>query len=117
MNKTCPECGTNILGRIDKKFCSDMCRNTYNNKLKAENVNAIRNINNVLKKNRKILEELCPDEKFKTQRSNLLKKGFDFTYQTHHRKTQAGSVYYFLYDYGYLELENDYILIVKDNRN
>ena len=29
MQKKCPECGDKIVGRIDKKFCSDACRNSY----------------------------------------------------------------------------------------
>jgi predicted nucleic acid-binding Zn ribbon protein len=117
MTKNCPECGNIILGRLDKKFCSDMCRNTYNNRLKADSNNTVRNINNVLKKNRRILEEICPEDKYKTTRATLLKKGFAFNQITHFRKTQNGSTYYFVYDYGYLELDNDYILIVKDNRS
>ena len=115
--KNCPECGNIILGRIDKKFCSDMCRNNYNNKLKAVDVNYVRNINNILKKNRRILEEICPEEKQKTTRANLQKKGFDFLFFTHQRKTQSGSVYFFVYDYGYLALDNDFFLVVKDNRS
>jgi DNA-directed RNA polymerase subunit M/transcription elongation factor TFIIS len=115
--KNCPECGNIILGRVDKKFCSDMCRNNFNNKLKAVDVNYVRNINNSLKKNRRILEEICPEEKSKTTRNTLNDKGFDFNHVTHLRKTQKGSVYHFVYDYGYLELDNDFFLIVKDNRS
>lgn len=114
--KNCPECGNIILGRVDKKFCSDMCRNTFNNKLKAVDINYVRKINNTLKKNRRILEEICPEEKSKTTRKTLFSKGFDFNHITHLRKTQKGSVYFFVYDFGYLELDNDYFLIVKDNR-
>ena len=33
MKKNCLECGEAFNGRIDKKFCSDYCRNTYNNKI------------------------------------------------------------------------------------
>jgi len=76
--KNCPECGNIILGRVDKKFCSDMCRNNFNNKLKAVEVNYVRYINNSLKKNRRILEEICPDEKSKTTRNTFNDKGFDF---------------------------------------
>jgi hypothetical protein len=115
--KNCPECGNIILGRVDKKFCSDMCRNNFNNKLKAVDVNYVRNINNVLKKNRRILEEICPEEKQKTTKATLFKKGFDFNFITHQRKTLSGSVYFFIYDYGYLELDNDFFLVVKDNRS
>lgn len=115
-SKECLECGEKIIGRSDKKFCSDLCRNAYNNKLNTDATNYVRNINNALRKNRRILEEICKDDKAKTSRSQLFAEGFDFTHFTSLRKTQKGSVYHFVYDYGYLELENDIFLIVKDNR-
>jgi DNA-directed RNA polymerase subunit M/transcription elongation factor TFIIS len=114
--KNCPECGNIILGRQDKKYCSDLCRNNHNNKLKAQSNNLIRNINNILKRNRRILNELCKEEKAKTVRKTLMDKNFDFNQITHIRTTQKGSTYRFVYDLGYLELDNDFFLIVKDNR-
>ncbi|MBC7863150.1 MAG: DUF2116 family Zn-ribbon domain-containing protein, partial [Bacteroidia bacterium] len=42
--KKCPECGESYLGRVDKKFCSDQCRNTYNNRHNADGTNQVRNI-------------------------------------------------------------------------
>jgi hypothetical protein len=36
MNKVCLECGEKIVGREDKKFCSDGCRNAYNNKINKD---------------------------------------------------------------------------------
>ena len=41
--KTCLECGDTFAGRVDKKFCSDGCRNTYNNKINKDSKNLIRN--------------------------------------------------------------------------
>ena len=29
--KRCPSCGKEVVGRLDKKFCSDECRIFYNN--------------------------------------------------------------------------------------
>ncbi|TLV01542.1 hypothetical protein FEN17_12010 [Dyadobacter luticola] len=114
--KNCDECGRSVMGRVDKKFCSDMCRNTYNNRLNSSSYNIIRKVNNQLRKNRRILEQLCPEEKNKTTKSVLTAKGFDFTLITNLRPTLKGSIYHFVYDYGYLELENDFYLIVKDKR-
>ena len=66
MSKTCLECGDKIIGREDKKFCSDGCRNAYNNKMNKDQNNLMRNINNKLRKNYRILCELNPEEKGKT---------------------------------------------------
>lgn len=113
MNKTCPECGDKIVGRIDKKFCSDGCRNAHNNKMNKDGKNLIRNINNRLRKNWRILESLNPDQKTKTTKIKLEAQGFDFNYFTSIYTTKAGTIYYFVYDQGYLPLDNDFYALVK----
>lgn len=113
MHKKCLECGETLIGRIDKKFCSDGCRNTYNNRLNKDTKNLIRNINNRLRKNYRILESLNPNQKTKVSRTKLIEKGFDFNYITSLYTTKAGKVYYFIYDQGYLPLEDEYYALVK----
>lgn len=111
--KTCPECGEIIKGRIDKKFCSDLCRNAYNNKLNADSTNHVRNINNILKRNRRIIEELAPEGKASVHKSKMNEKGFDFTYFTNIYKNKNGETYFFCYEYGYLPIKGDFYLLVK----
>jgi hypothetical protein len=113
MNKTCLECDEKIVGREDKKFCSDGCRNAYNNKINKDSTNYMRNINNKLRKNYRILLALNPDGKGKTTKAKLISKGFDFDYFTNILNTKTGNTYYFLYDQGYMQLENDYFMLVK----
>ncbi|NBC83362.1 MAG: DUF2116 family Zn-ribbon domain-containing protein [Bacteroidetes bacterium] len=112
MQKTCPVCGDSFVGRIDKKFCSDQCRNTYNNFLKKDEVNYVRRINHILRKNRRILAELNPDGKITIARHKLTDKGFNFNYFTNVYTTKAGKNYFFCYDHGYLPLENNHIALV-----
>ncbi|NBW27342.1 MAG: hypothetical protein EBR38_02065 [Flavobacteriaceae bacterium] len=113
MNKTCLECGEKIVGREDKKFCSDGCRNSYNNKINKDSTNFMRNVNNKLRKNYRILCILNIEGKSKTTRAKLLSKGFDFEFFTNILNTKTGNTYYFIYDQGYLALENDYFMLVK----
>ncbi len=113
MQKACPECAEKIVGRTDKKFCSDYCRNSYNNKINKDSTNLVRNVNNLLRKNYRILQELNPTDKTKTTKSKLISKGFNFEYFTSIYTTKTGTVYYFIYDLGYLPLENDYYALVK----
>lgn len=113
MMKSCLECGEKIVGREDKKFCSDGCRNAYNNKINKDSTNFMRNINNKLRKNYRILSELNVEGKSKTTRAKLLSKGFDFEFFTNILNTKSGNTYYFLYDQGYLPLENDIFMLVK----
>jgi len=114
MERSCPECGNKIIGRADKKFCSDACRNSHNNALNKDRKNLVRNINNRLRKNYRILESLNPTDKTKTTKEKLLRMGFNFDFFTSQYVTKTGSIYYYLYDQGYLPLNNDYYLLVKN---
>lgn len=111
--KQCLECGKVVYGRKDKKFCDDQCRNSYNNKQNSDSNNYVRNVHNVLRKNRRILEELNPKGKSKTTRAKLNEKGFDFNYHTSTYTTKAGATYFFCYEYGYLPLEREHYALVK----
>jgi predicted nucleic acid-binding Zn ribbon protein len=112
--RKCLECKEPIRGRTDKKFCSDYCRNAYHNKRNKDSKNLIRNINNRLRKNYRILDSFpLKDGKTRTSRNSLIDKGFDFDYITSLYTTKKGSTYFFVYDLGYLPLDNDYFMIVK----
>ena len=116
-NKNCLACNKILKGRVDKKFCDDYCRNNYNNLQKSKNQNSVyvKNINNTLLKNSKILENILPEteELIKIPQQKLLDKGFVFKYHTHTYKNKKEQVYFFCYDYGYLPLENNWLLVVK----
>lgn len=73
----------------------------------------MRNVNNVLARNRRLLKELNPNGKTKTHRDKLLKSGFDFDYHTNSYTTKAGDTYHFIYEQGYLLLEDGYVLLVE----
>ncbi len=111
--KTCLECTEKIVGREDKKFCSDSCRNAYNNKINKDSTNFMRNVNNKLRKNYRILVELNTEGKSKATRDKMINKGFDFDFFTNILHTKTGNTYYFLYDQGYRSLDNDYFMLVK----
>ncbi len=113
MERNCPECGEKIKGRVDKKFCSDLCRNSFNNRSNSDTNNFMRSINTILRRNRKILEELNPEGKSKIQKDKLIAKGFNFNYYTNTYLTKTGNQYFFCYEYGYLRLEGDYFALVK----
>jgi hypothetical protein len=113
--RLCLSCNKPVKGRTDKKYCDDYCRNNYNNQLKADSSNLVRNINNALGKNRRIMEGLfvTGEEMAKATKDKLLQKGFQFKYITHLYTNKKGNNYFFCYDLGYLPLENDWYLIVK----
>jgi hypothetical protein len=115
--RTCLNCGETLKGRIDKKYCDDQCRTQYNNRINSDSLALIKNVNTILKKNRRILEELLShtqEGKLKVNIKRLQQKGYNFIYHTHRYKTQAGSIYHFCYEYGYLHLEQDTYVLVKN---
>ena len=68
----CLECGEKIIGRADKKFCNDACRNAYNNKMNKDSSNFMRTVNNRLRRNYRILSELnFSDGKIKLSKQKL----------------------------------------------
>ncbi len=115
-DKKCLECEEVLKGRVDKKFCSDYCRNAYNNRVNKDSKNLIRNINNRLRKNYKILSELNISGKTKVTRTKLYDQGFDFNFFTSIYKTKTGNTYFYIYDEGYLPLENELFLLIKKER-
>jgi hypothetical protein len=110
--KKCTECGTTIKGRVDKKFCSDQCRSAYNNRLNSDETSYVRNVNNILRKNRRVLMELNPEGKSRVSRDKLKAKGFDFQYFTSTYTTKDGAQYFYCYEQGYLPIEKDFFLLV-----
>ncbi len=110
----CLTCNSELRGRSDKKFCDDQCRTTYNNQQNIEPV-FVKEITAAIKKNRKIMEALIPEDtgKIKVSQQKLLAKGFNFAYHTHTYTTKVGSNYVFCYEYGYLKIENDNYMLVK----
>lgn len=109
----CLTCGEPLFGRADKKFCNDNCRSAYNNQKNKMSDDYFRKVNTILRKNRRILEELNPAEKAKTTKEKLLLNGFNFYYYTNVYRTKQGKVYYFVYEHGYLELENEEYALVR----
>ncbi|HDZ41658.1 MAG TPA: hypothetical protein ENH59_08285 [Bacteroidetes bacterium] len=113
--RRCLDCGEVLKGRSDKKFCSDQCRNNYNNTINREANNLVRNVHSVLRKNRKILGELYEGGKKKVHRDALLVSEFNINFFTHSVETDDDSVITkYCYEYGYRELDSEYIVLVKN---
>jgi len=84
MERKCIECDTIIHGRIDKKYCSEYCRNGHNNKLNRDLNNLMRTTHNHLRKNYRVLQELIKTKSMiKIKKKHLINKGFNFDIHTH----------------------------------
>lgn len=113
MERKCLDCGAPLVGRADKKFCDDGCRTNYNNRRNSGESGYLRKVNSILKRNRKILEILNPEGETKVKWRTLISEGFSFDYITDMYEATEGAQYRFCYEYGYLLLDNDEVLLVK----
>jgi hypothetical protein len=110
----CLQCDKPLVGRKDKKFCHDGCRNLYNYSKRQSDSPLKKHIMLLLQKNYSILSKaLSEEEKIKIKKEKLVLSGFNFQYHTHTKTTKAGATYVFCFDIGYLLLENDWLLLVK----
>ena len=66
----------------------------------------MRNTNNCLRRNRKILKELCDQQLQRVNRWELANRGFKFGYCTHVKQTQKRPVHY-CYDMAYYEKKGE----------
>ncbi len=115
--RVCLECGERIVGRLDKRFCTDACRNQYHYQANNAPINYVRNVVNALKRNRRVLSELNtgPEGKTRVHRDKLVERGFNFMYHTNVHRTKAGNTYVFCFEQGYLDLgENWFTLVRRD---
>ncbi|KAB1064299.1 hypothetical protein [Salibacter halophilus] len=112
--RACLECGEKLRGRIDKRFCDADCRSSYHNRKHRDEDAYYRKINKKLKKNRCILNDLNDGGKTKISKLKLLQNGFNFNYFTHILRTKKGGIYFFCYDQGYIELDENMFLLVEN---
>ena len=113
----CQECGEVVLGRVDKKFCSDNCRSSYNNKRRIINQTNVKKVNMILIRNRSILYDLSTRFKEDTLVTTFQLKmmGFDFAFFTHQTTDRRGRPMFFCYDFGYQPLSGNKLKIIKNN--
>lgn len=112
--KQCLFCNKKISGRTDKKFCNDYCRNVYNNQVNGFSNNTIRNINNIMGKNRRILNAYVKDgEMARIKKDEIVSEGFRFKYFTNIQETKTGATLFCCYDVGYICLDEENVLITR----
>ena len=112
----CLDCGAELTGRVDKKFCSPYCKSSYHydqNKEKEKGLYA--KIDSQLKMNRRILKRYNKEGKSTIRRYILTNEGFDPNFFTHYWKAGNGNVYLFCYEFGFMKIiENNtpkYVLV------
>jgi len=115
VERVCLDCGARLLGRSDKKFCSDQCRNNYNNRLNRDQNNYVRNVHAQLRRNRKILSDLYGDGHHRIHRDALIAQGYNFTFFTHLVETREGLRWSYCFEFGFRESDEGYLELQKSS--
>lgn len=115
MERLCLDCGAKLLGRSDKKFCSDQCRNNYNNRLNRDQNNYVRNVHALLRRNRRILANLLDDGHRRIHRDALIAQGYNFTFFTHLVETPEGERWSYCFEYGFMDTGKGYLVLQKSS--
>lgn len=113
-DRFCLDCGEKLRGRSDKKFCSDHCRNNFNNKINKDVNSFVRNVHTLLRKNRKILSDLYSTGKKQIHMDALIVSGFSFSFITQVIESGDGSVSMYCFEFGYREMGNGYIELIEN---
>ncbi|MBQ9548497.1 MAG: hypothetical protein IJV01_04980 [Bacteroidales bacterium] len=101
----CLQCGTELYGRPDKKFCSDPCKNKWHNSRGGEKRRSQGRVFTDLAVNYDILEKLLLKGVSSVDRSVLENMGFRCARITGHRRIRGGHDEYQCFDIHYIQTE------------
>lgn len=117
-SKVCLECGNRLVGRSDKKFCSNECKNSYHNKVYFLEQKTIKDVNRILSRNRRILLNCVNNKRRQISENYLLSRGFNFNYYTHLNHGPNGELTHFCYEIGYQRDEaRNKLRLLKEDAN
>ncbi|MFT3749087.1 MAG: DUF2116 family Zn-ribbon domain-containing protein [Agriterribacter sp.] len=113
--RKCLVCSKSFEGNDNKKFCSEKCKNAYNNGRRKEETGQTGKVISILKHNRRAMEMLLDGKEVtNVKEQTLLDNGFVFRYHTHTRANHGDQKeYIFCFEYGYHRKENGWCTIVK----
>ena len=111
MLRVCLECGKNLTGRKDKKFCDHHCRSSFHYKTKEDYRHLVHSIHKTIKRNRDILALLVENDSSVVSVETLNLIGFQFSYLSHEMTGNHPERVRCCYDYGYAYTDNGHIEI------
>ena len=118
MQRKCKMCQEPIQGRSDKIFCSVNCKTEYHHKLRRATAVEVVEINKILARNRSILLEILGKNiaQKKVPRLMLDKKKFNYKYHTHIHRNSMGKLFFYVYDFAWMEFSDNEILIIRKKK-
>lgn len=114
MKKQCVQCGTNFVGRSDKRFCSLACKNTFNIALKKTTRDVVKETDSYLHRNREILAMLMGnDTKITIDKLILTRARFKWDYMTGIYLNKEHKMYRMVYDFAWMDFSDQRVLLVR----
>lgn len=110
--RKCLTCNNALFGRNGKKFCHSQCRSHYHNEQNTAMRKLYYRTNRILKRNHQILEKYIEKGKRKIKKQELMELGFRFDYHTHVMVLEETAAYYFCYNQGWQESEEDWLILI-----
>jgi predicted nucleic acid-binding Zn ribbon protein len=111
-NQFCKQCGKPVFGRSDKLFCSDYCRNTFNNEKNKNAFSFMRAVHSELSLNRRILKSYVREGRSPVRKDELAIQGFRFDLITALVK-KPDKTYRCCYEYAY-EIDGEFVKLLQD---
>ncbi len=114
MKLNCQHCTAAFNGRSDKKFCSITCKNAWHAEHRLATREAVAEIDGYLHRNREILVTMTGNaSSIELDRLVLTRTGFKYEYHTSTYLNKEGKLYRIIYDYAWLDISDQKILIVR----
>lgn len=115
--KICLACKKELVGRSDKRFCDVHCKSSFHYRKSLHDAPRFYNqVDNQLKKNRRILKNFNKSGKATVRAATILELGFNPNFFTHFWKNAKGDVYLFAFEFGFLKIKeggNDKYVLIK----
>jgi len=114
--RPCPICGSNIIGRSDKKYCSLSCKNKFYSPANRSQTEEVKTVNRFLFQNYKIMQSIFDSEKKKklmVPRILLDKMNFNYNYCTGCYINNQGKLYRYIYNYAWMEFSSQELMLVQ----
>lgn len=114
MKQHCLQCGTEFVGRADKRFCKIDCKNQYNFQKRKVTKDEVKEIDAYLHRNREILATLMGESK-KEQFDRIVLERAKFRFDSHTGTylNKQGKTYHLVYDYAWMEFTDQSILVLR----
>ena len=111
--RSCAFCGRELLGRSDKKFCDDACRNNYAYQHNKYDNDVVNKVNKSLLYNRNVLKSITCGGRKIVKKQTLIDNNFNFDVITGVYRTRKQQEYRLLYDYAYKCVNDEDVLVLK----